>query len=152
GGAPRRTGPSSNFCSPLLLAAPAAPDDQLVRFLVLRTRALAERRHSPRCHRVTAALRLALAAAVRVVDRVHRRAADCGALAEPAATAGLPAGDIAVVDVAHLPDGGAAGKQHPSHLTRGQAERRVAGVLGDELDAGAGRARHLPALAGLQLD
>src|SRR4051794_4232286 len=58
----------------LLPAAPAA-DDELVRFLVLRARALAERRHAPRGDGMAAALRLALAAAVRVVDRVHRRAA-----------------------------------------------------------------------------
>src|SRR6266511_1949551 len=59
----------------LLLAAPAAPDDQLVGFLVLLARALAERRHAPWSDGVPAALRLALAAAVRVVDGVHRRAA-----------------------------------------------------------------------------
>src|SRR5207253_3444675 len=64
----------------LLLAAPAAADDQLVRFLVLLARALAERRHAPRGDRMAAALRLALAAAVRVVDGVHRRAADGGPL------------------------------------------------------------------------
>src|SRR5215472_13698748 len=87
----RRTAPSCWICSPLLLAAPAAPHDQLVRFLVLLPRPLAERRHAPRSHRVTAALRLALAAAVRVVDRVHRGAAHGGALAQPAATAGLAA-------------------------------------------------------------
>src|SRR5204863_340202 len=134
------------------LAAPAAPDDQLVRFLVLRPRALAERRHAPRRHRVTAALRLALAAAVRVVDGVHRGAAHGRALAEPAAAAGLATGDVAVVDVAHLPDGGATGQQHPAHLTRRQPERRVAGVLRDELDPRSRGARHLAALARLQLD
>src|SRR3970040_1868860 len=58
-----------------LLAAASAADDQLVGLLVLAARALAERRHSPRGDRVAAAFRLALTAAVRVVDRVHRRAA-----------------------------------------------------------------------------
>src|SRR5207248_7790513 len=120
-----RTAPSCWICSPLLLAASAAPDDQFVRFLVLRTRALAERRHAPRRHGVTSALRLALAAAVRVVDRVHRRAADGGPLAEPAAAPCLAAGAVAVIDVADLSDRGAAGQQHPAHLTRGQTERRV---------------------------
>src|SRR5581483_2867565 len=52
------------------LAAAAAADDQLVRFLVLATGALAERRHAPRRDRVATALRLALAASVRVVDGV----------------------------------------------------------------------------------
>src|SRR5581483_8782312 len=140
------------ICSPLLLAAPAAPDDQLVGFLVLRARALAERRHAPRGDRVAAAFRLALAAAVRMVDRVHRRAANGGTLPEPAAATGFAARDVAVVDVADLTDRRAAREQHSPHLARREAERRVARVLRDELDAGAGRARHLAALARLQLD
>src|SRR5207248_3474871 len=81
----------------LLLAATAASDDQLVRFLVLPARALPERRHAPRRHGMAAALRLALAAAVRVVDGVHRSAAHGRALALPAAAARLPAGDVLVV-------------------------------------------------------
>src|SRR5262249_59438889 len=91
-----------------LLAAATAADDQLVRLLVLATRALAERRHAPRRHRMAATLRLALAAAVRVVDGVHRGAAHGRALALPAAAAGLAAGDVLVLDVADLADGGAA--------------------------------------------
>src|ERR1700726_4260791 len=108
--------PSSAIYSTLLLPAPPAADDQLVGFLVLAARALAERRHAPRGDRVPAALRLALAAAVRVVDRVHRRAAHRRPLAEPAAAAGLAAGDVAVVDVADLTDRRAAGEQDAAHL------------------------------------
>src|SRR5439155_24747962 len=115
---------------------------QLVRFLVLRPRALAERRHAPRRHRVAAALRLALAAAVRVVDRVHRAAADGGALALPAAAAGLAARDVLVVDVADLADGRAAREGHAAHLARGQAQDTEALVLGDELHARASAPRH----------
>src|SRR4051812_15249961 len=99
-----------------------------------------------------AALRLALAAAVRMVDGVHRRAAHRRALAFPAAPARLAAGLVLVVGVPDLADGGATGQQHAAHLARGQAEHAVTVVLGDELYAGAGRARHLPALARLQLD
>src|SRR5213594_3295488 len=90
--------------SPLFLAAPAAADDQLVRFLVLPARPLPKGGDAPRRDRVTAALGLALAAAVRVVDGVHRRAADGGALALPATPAGLAARDVLVVRVADLPD------------------------------------------------
>src|SRR6267142_1277043 len=87
-----------------LLAAPTAADDPLVGFLVLRPRALAERRHAPRGDRMAAALRLALAAAVRVVDRVHRRAAHGRALAHPAAATRFAAGLVLMIGVPDLPD------------------------------------------------
>src|SRR5512146_751031 len=101
-----------------LLAAATAADDQLVRFLVLAAGALAERRHAPRGDRVAAALRLALAAAVRVVDGVHRGAAHRGALPAPAAAARLSPGLVLVIDVADLADGGAAGEEDAAHLAR----------------------------------
>src|SRR5262249_32125942 len=116
----------------LLPTAPAA-DDELVGFLVLATRALAKRRHAPRGDGVAAALRLALAAAVRVVAGVHRRPAPRRPLAEPARAAGLAAGDVAVVDVADLAHGGAAGEEHAPHLARGETQRRVTLILRDEL-------------------
>src|SRR5690242_3973944 len=117
-GAPPRTGPSSNCGSTLLLPAATAADDQLVGFLVLAARALAERRHAPRGDRVAAALRLALAAAVRVVDGVHRRATHGRALAPPAAAPRLAAGDVLVVDVADLADRRPADERHPAQLAR----------------------------------
>src|SRR5712691_258107 len=135
-----------------LLAAPTAADDELVRFLVLRARALAERRHAPRGDRVAPALRLTLAAAVRVVDRVHGGAAHRGTLAFPAATAGLAPVDVLVVDVADLADGRAARNRHAAHLAGREAQDGVTRVLRDQLDARAGGARHLRALPRLQLD
>src|SRR6516165_4125538 len=99
----------------LLPAAPAA-DDELVGFLVLAAGALAERRHAPRGDRMAAALGLALAAAVRVVDRVHRRASHGGPLSEPARASGLAAGDVAVIDVADLAHGRPTGEEHAPHL------------------------------------
>src|SRR5579884_560057 len=137
---------------PLVLPAATAANDQLVGFLVLRAGALAERRHAPGRDRVAAALRLPLAAAVRVVDGVHRGAAHGRTLAEPAAAARLADRDVAVLDVPDLADGRAAGEEHAAHLARRQPQRRVAAVLRDELHARAGRARHLAALPGLQLD
>src|SRR5208282_3434006 len=59
----------------LALAASAAADDVAAGGLVAFARAVAERRHAPRRHRMTARGRRALAAAVRVVDRVHGGAA-----------------------------------------------------------------------------
>src|SRR5512146_1447829 len=129
-----------------LLAAATAADDQLVRFLVLAAGALAEGRHAPRGDRVAAALRLALAAAVRVVDGVHRGAAHRRALAAPAAAAGLAARDVLVVDVADLTDRRAARERHAAHLPGGKAQHRKAGILSDELDSRARRAGHLRSL------
>src|SRR4051812_9988114 len=152
GAAPGRTAPSSKtYSSALVLPAATAANDQLVGFLVLRAGALAERRHAPRGDRVTAALRLAFTAAVRVVDRVHRRAADGRALAEPARAAGLADRHVAVLDVADLADGRAAGEQHAAHLAGRETQRGVALILRDELHARAGGACHLTAPAGLQL-
>src|SRR5207244_9261424 len=113
---------------------------------------LAERRHAPRCDRMAAALRLALAARVRVVDRVHRGAAHRRPLALPAAAAGLPAGDVLMIEVADLADGRPARERHAPHLAGGQTEHTVALVLGDELDARAGASGELAAFAGLELD
>src|SRR5262245_31859032 len=146
--------PSSTTCSlaAALLAAATAADDQLVRFLVLAPGALAERRDAPRRYRVATAFRLALAAAVRVVDGIHRGAAHRRALAAPPAAAGLAARDVLVVDVPDLADRRPARERHAAHLTGWETQDREGAVLGDELDARAGRARHLRALARLELD
>src|SRR6266536_4773262 len=124
----------------ILSSAPAA-DDQPVRFLVLASGALAERRHAPGRDRVTAALRLALAPTVGVVDRIHRRAAHGRALATPAAAARLPARDVLVIDVADLADRRSARQRDSPQLSGGEAQDAVALVLGDELDACARAAR-----------
>src|SRR5262245_44861776 len=101
---------------------------------------------------MAAALRLALTAAVRVVDRVHGRAAHGGALAEPAAAAGLAAGLIRVIGVADLTDGRPTGERDATKLARWEPQDCVRAVLRDELDRGARRARHACALSRLQLD
>src|SRR5262245_35397628 len=113
-----KAGVCAGCVSSLLLAAAPAADDQLVGFLVLAPGALAERRHAPRRDRVPATLRLALAAAVRVVDRVHRRAAHRWPLAPPAAAARLAAGDVLVVDVADLTHRRPARERDPPQLAR----------------------------------
>src|SRR5450759_3490822 len=135
-----------------LFAAPARADDQIVRFLVLATRALAERWHAPRSHRMAPTLRLALAAAVRMVNRVHGRSTHGRALSTPAVTSCLADGDVRMVDVTDLADRGPAGERYAAHLARGETQHAVRIVLGDELDARAGAASDLPALARLQLD
>src|SRR2546430_16468280 len=75
------------------------------------------------------ALRAPLAAAVRMVDRVHRHAAHLGAPSEPPAAAGLAVGDVLVLEVADLPDGGAPGEAHPSQPARGEPHEPAGALL-----------------------
>src|SRR6478672_10751311 len=123
----------------------------LARRLLLVARAIAQRRLAPRRDRV-AALVLALAATVRVVDRVHDGAAHGRALTLPARAAGLAAGLVLVRLVAELPDGRAAGLLHTAHLAGRQTQQRHPALLGDQLRGAAGRAHHLAALSRAKLD
>src|SRR6478736_1473333 len=133
-----------------LLAGAAATDDELVARLVRTTRAAL--RLAPGAHRVTTTGRLALTTTVRVVDRVHRDTADGGALALPAHAAGLAPVDVRLLGVAHLADRGAAAQVDVADLARRQSQLRVRTVLGDQLDAGTGRAGDLGPAPGPQLD
>src|SRR4051794_12677687 len=94
----------------------------------------------------------ALAAAVRVVDRVHRRAARLRADAHVALAAGLADLHVLVVGVADRADGRAALRADHAHLAGRQAQRRHVAVLGHELDRGAGRAPELAAAPSVELD
>src|SRR5256712_2634311 len=124
-------------------------DPALVALVVPRLVALG--RLPPGRLRVVA-LRAPLAAAVRMVDRVHRHAAHLGAPAEPADAAGLAVGDVLVLEVADLPDGGAAGQPHAPQLARGELHEGVVALLRHELDGGARAAAELAAAALAQLD
>src|SRR5690606_7470019 len=131
----------------------AAADDVFVRSFLLVPRLEAERRFAPRRHRRLAAdRRLALAAAVRVVHRVHDGTADRRASAEPAAAAGLADLDQLVVFVADGTDGGAARAENAAHFARRQAHDHVAAFLAEQLGFRAGRPDELAAFARLQLD
>src|SRR5436190_1387461 len=77
--------------------------DEAVRVLAV-PRLVALGRLAPRRHRVTAARGLALAAAERVVHRVHCHAAHVRALAEPAAAPRLADRHVLVIKVADLAD------------------------------------------------
>src|SRR5258708_3675914 len=133
-----------------LLLVPAA-DDHLVRALVVAG-LVALGRHAPRRRRMAAAGGAPLAAAHRVVDRVHRHAAVVRAAAQPALAPRLAEGDVLVIEVADLADRGVALDVHPPHLARGQLDLRPAAVARHQLRAGAGAAHHLAALAELELD
>src|SRR4051794_16005131 len=94
----------------------------------------------------------ALAAAVRVVDRVHGRAARLRALAQVPRAAGLADGDVLVVGVANGADGRAALGRDQAHLAGVEAQRRRAGLLRDQLDRRTGGAAELAAAPGCELD
>src|SRR5882672_8691349 len=80
---------------------------------------------APRAHRVRIALAcLAFAAAVRMVDRIHGRAAHCWPDTAPALCAGLAVDAQIVLIVAHFADGGAAVDVHLALLAGFQAEHR----------------------------
>src|ERR1041385_1343862 len=134
------------------LALLPPPDDQLVGLLLRLARAQAQGRLAPRRLGVAAGAGLALAAAVRVVNRVHGRAADLGPLAQPARAAGLAARLVLVLQVADLAQGGLAAHVDAAQLGRGHAHDGVAALLGQELRRGARRADQLAATAQRQLD
>src|SRR5215467_5635311 len=92
--------------------------------------------------------RLALAAAVGMVTRVHHHAPDLRPLAEVPGAAGLAEALVLVVEVADLADRGHAAGAHAAHLAGREADRRVGAFLGEELGGGAGGADDLAALAG----
>src|ERR1700733_6683220 len=130
---------------------------RLRRRLISRSLGLWSRRgrpsgFSPALARVATARALALASAVRVVDRVHGNAADRRPLALPAVTAGLTELDVAVLGVADLTDGRAALDGHPADFTGRHAERGVRAFLGEQLDARAGRPRDLRSATWAHLD
>src|SRR6185503_18858602 len=145
----RQTGPSSpNEASATPL--PATANDVLVRRLVLL--ACAALGLAPRGTRVPTTGGLAFAATQRVIDRVHRDAADRRALALPSGTPRLAELDELVLGVAHGAHGGLAGGGHEPGLSGGKPEGGHRALLGHELHARARRACHLGAGARLQLD
>src|SRR5436190_7853326 len=95
---------------------------------------------------------LALAAAMRVIDRVHRDATHRRLTAEPAVPASLADDDVLMIGVRHRADRRAAFGTDHAHLAGGHPQQRVALLAADQLDIGAGRAGDLTALPGLHLD
>src|SRR6185437_11070066 len=128
-----------------------ATDDVLVRGLV-GAGLVALGGLAPRGHRVTTAGGLALAAAVRVIDRIHGDAAHVRPAAHVADAPGLAEHLVHVIRVRHRADRGHAAVEHHAQLAGAEADLGVAGVAADQLGVGPGRTGDLAALAGLQLD
>ncbi len=95
----------------------------------------------------------AFAAAMRMIDRLHRRAAHGRTLALPHIAAGL-ADDffVHVVRVRHCPDRRAAGQRYAAHFIGIKTQDRVARIATEILRIGARRTCDLSALARLHLD
>src|SRR5579885_1349464 len=138
------------YLKSFLLHATVAHDH--LRGALVLARLVAARRLAPRGHGVATAAGLALAAAVRVVNRVHGDAADVRADALPARAPGLAVRNIFVLDVADLADGRVADDGDAPHLARRHANLRVVAFLRPQLREAASRANQLPALARSQLD
>src|ERR1043165_1845601 len=134
----------------LLLPGVAARHDEFLRLLV-GAGLLALGRVAPRRHRVTAARGAAFAAAVRVIDRVHRNAAVVRTAAEPALAAGLADRGVHVVRVRHRADRRHALAENQALLAGIEPHDDVVRVAADDLRVRAGRTRELPALADLEL-
>src|SRR6185312_15830016 len=94
----------------------------------------------------------AFAAAMRMIDRVHRDAAHRGPLAEPAVAPGLADRNVLRIGIGDGADRRHAFGAHHPHLARGEPQQRIARIAADDLRVGAGRACQLAALARLHLD
>src|SRR5690606_4857618 len=107
---------------------------------------------APRGDRVAATAGAAFAAAVGVVDGVHGHTADRRANAHVTLAAGLAEVLVRMVGVRDRAHRRHAFLADHAKLARREADLRVAAVTANELRVGAGGARQLAALAGLQLD
>src|SRR6266480_6745888 len=93
---------------------------------------------APRVRRRAATRALAFAAAERMIDGVHRHAADAGTAAQPARLPRLADRQQLVLGVADFADRGEALAPHHAHLRRAEAQRDVVAFFGHDLRAGPG--------------
>src|SRR5208337_744877 len=103
--------------------------------------------NTPRSTGMTSSGTSSLAAAHRVVHRVHRNAAHVGSFTCPARAPGFSERNVLVIDIANLADGSLALNRDHAHLTRRHAKCSVLSFTGDELSARACRTGQLAALA-----
>src|SRR5437762_3116006 len=130
-----------------LRCVPAAHDHHIGALVATRLVALGRR--APRRNRVTAAVR---AAAMRMIDRVHRDAAHRRSNAAPTLRTGLTYRAQAVLFIADFADRRATVDMHLADLARAQPQLRIRAFTREQLHASARRARELRAFAGLHLD
>src|SRR5439155_9442481 len=134
-----------------LLPRVAARQNELGGGLVLAG-LLALGGEAPRRDRMPATGGPPFAAAMRMVDRIHRHTAIVRPPAHPALAAGLADRDVHVVGIRHRPDRAHAAAADQALLGRIESHDDVVAVATHDLRIGAGRARDLAALAELELD
>src|SRR2546422_7760508 len=125
-------------------------DNLLVRALVV-PRLRAQRRKTPRRLRVIA-FASAFTATVRMVHRVHGHTANRRPAAVPARPARFAVGNVFVIQITHLADGGHAVDRKLANFARGQLHQGEITFLAEKLRCAARRAHHLAAAAGIQLE
>src|SRR5690349_17952852 len=134
-----------------LLPRVAARQNELGGGLVLAG-LLALGGEAPRRDRMPAAGGAPFAAAMRMVDRIHRHTAIVRPPAQPARAPGLADRDVHVVGIRHRPDRRHAAPADQALLARIEPHDDVVAVATHDLRIGAGRARDLAALPELELD
>src|SRR6185503_20405003 len=107
---------------------------------------------SPGTHRIAAGRGLAFTATMRMVDRIHRDAANRRTLAAPAHPAGFTDGFEVVFLVADFSDGGTAIDVHLADLAGAQPQLGIDAFACQQLHRSAGRTRQLRALARLHFN
>src|SRR5262245_46719647 len=123
--------------------APLPLNDEFARPFV-RTGLVAFGRQTPRAHRMATPLGFSFTAAVRMVDRIHRRTADARVATEPTDTTGFTDRHVFMVDVGKLADRGIAELQDLSDFSRRQSHRGVAVFARHQLSLTTGRSDNLP--------
>src|SRR5690625_1383137 len=135
----------------LLLARMARAQDIFRRGLVLpRPHALG--RLAPGRDRMAATAGPALTTTMRVIDRVHRDAANRRTRTQKAHPARLAEILVRIVGVRDRTDRRHAFLAHDPKLSRGKPKLRISAIAADKLRIAAGSPCNLTATAGLQLD
>ena len=78
---------------------------------------------------------LALAAAVRVIYWIHRRAPHVRTPASPASPPRLAVVYVAMINIAHAPDGRPALSEHQTNFARRQAQMHIVAFAGRDARA-----------------
>src|SRR5687767_5267615 len=119
---------------------------------LVATRLVTACRLAPRRYRIAAARGLTFAAAMRVIDRIHRDASNLRPLAHPATATRFTERNILVLGVAALSYGRHTDDGNAPDFARRHTHLRVVAFLRDDLGKAACRTDHLTALSGTKLD